>query len=308
MLKEIQIEDLYGLYSYNLTMLSGEEPIRFITGPNGYGKTTILNILNSVFSQDWQKLLSIDFTTVKLMMDDNYSILIERKNVLQDVEEEYDNIPTVDYKLNVSFYMGDAREVSMTVKSGDEDVEQNALSLYLDSHPLYYVSDDRLWKRKDGESFFEKDVKMLRSLLLGNENKLYSDEELNSRVALFEGIVERSEFANKRMEVSKDFGFRFVSADSDRTILDKESQFSSGERHLLVQLFDLLFNAADSSIVLIDEPELSFHLSWQTQFLDNIKSISKLRPFLQFVICTHSTDVFSYKWGYTVDLYEQSKA
>ena len=51
MLKSIYIESLFGLYTYQLDIMpDGSEPIRFITGPNGYGKTTILRILHSIYT------------------------------------------------------------------------------------------------------------------------------------------------------------------------------------------------------------------------------------------------------------------
>ena len=46
MLKSIEIESLFNLYSYTVVLSDESSPyVRFITGPNGFGKTSILNII-----------------------------------------------------------------------------------------------------------------------------------------------------------------------------------------------------------------------------------------------------------------------
>ena len=38
---------------------------------------------------------------------------------------------------------------------------------------------------------------------------------------------------------------------------------SSGELHLFIIFYEIIFNTYKNSLILIDEPELSFHISWQ---------------------------------------------
>ena len=79
---------------------------------------------------------------------------------------------------------------------------------------------------------------------------------------------------------------------------------SSGEQHILILAYELLFKAPENSLVLIDEPEISFHLRWRMNFFENICSIIDSRH-LQCIVSTHSPQIFSSKWNYTEDLYEQ---
>ncbi|MCD8312963.1 MAG: ATP-binding protein, partial [Bacteroidales bacterium] len=60
MLQSIYIKNLFGLYTYTID-LKPDAKIRFITGPNGYGKTTILNALEDVFTGDFKNLVKIHF-------------------------------------------------------------------------------------------------------------------------------------------------------------------------------------------------------------------------------------------------------
>ena len=62
---------------------------------------------------------------------------------------------------------------------------------------------------------------------------------------------------------------------------------SSGERHLLVMWHELLLCTARGALVLIDEPEISWHVSWQKRFLDDLLRVSTVVGFTT-IIATHS--------------------
>ena len=62
---------------------------------------------------------------------------------------------------------------------------------------------------------------------------------------------------------------------------------SSGERQLVVMLGHLTLNKqlAGSGIFVVDEPELSLHISWQERF---VEAIRQANPSVQIVMATHS--------------------
>ena len=91
----------------------------------------------------------------------------------------------------------------------------------------------------------------------------------------------------------KDFSLRVSKKKGERII---SPQFlSSGEQHELVLFYELLFNVSSNSLILIDEPELSLHVFWQEQFLNDLIEISKFRGF-DILIATHSPDIINDKW------------
>lgn len=65
---------------------------------------------------------------------------------------------------------------------------------------------------------------------------------------------------------------------------------SSGERQLLIIFAHLLFNeyGTRSNVFIIDEPELSLHLSWQEQFVAKALEVS---PNTQLILATHSPEI-----------------
>jgi predicted ATPase len=62
---------------------------------------------------------------------------------------------------------------------------------------------------------------------------------------------------------------------------------SSGEKQIVVMLAHLSLNEnlSDSGVFIIDEPELSLHISWQERFVD---AIQRANPNVQLIMATHS--------------------
>lgn len=132
---------------------------------------------------------------------------------------------------------------------------------------------------------------LLRVLALyvdDTEQKLSVFDDLLRRVTLFADII-NSRFAGsvgpaaKRLSVDREKGLAVMA--NGRSI--PLSALSSGEQHLLVLMFDLLFDVTPGSVVLIDEPELSLHVSWQRRFLSDLERVIELNP-CQVVLATHS--------------------
>jgi predicted ATP-dependent endonuclease of OLD family len=79
------------------------------------------------------------------------------------------------------------------------------------------------------------------------------------------------------------------------------SSLSSGEQHLVALFTHLLFTAAQGSVVLIDEPEISMHAAWKHAFLEDISRVADLAD-LQVILATHSTAIINGRWDLTEEL------
>lgn len=66
----------------------------------------------------------------------------------------------------------------------------------------------------------------------------------------------------------------------------------------------LIFNTKPNSLVLIDEPEISFHPEWQEKFLEIVEQIQALNSF-QLLIATHSPYLIGDRWENVIELAEQ---
>lgn len=125
------------------------------------------------------------------------------------------------------------------------------------------------------------------------------------KLSLFKEFLEDSHLVDKDIEISLRRGYRLISKNPVRTILSYD-MLSSGERHLIMQLMMLLISPQKISLVLIDEPEISFHLMWQMQYLKRISMIQDLRK-CSILVATHSTQIFDSHFELTTDLWRQHK-
>ena len=139
-------------------------------------------------------------------------------------------------------------------------------------------------------------------------------EDSFEKIKIFDGISKKIEillsiinkrFKHKKFFVDREKGFLFRST----LIKDKNreyqsipvSKLSSGEQNELVLFYELLFKSKPSSLILIDEPEVSLHISWQKCFIEDLKEIATLNN-LRFIIATHSPDIISNNWDLKVEL------
>lgn len=136
-----------------------------------------------------------------------------------------------------------------------------------------------------------------------SKKKLLPYEELAKKISLFMDIMS-SRFKHKRIRITKDEGIAFTSTIAYQTgipqLIELE-KLSSGEQHELVLFYKLIFDSHQGDLILIDEPELSLHISWQTQFIPDLKRVATLRKF-SAVIATHSPDIISSNWDLRVEL------
>lgn len=381
MLHSLYIESLFDIYTYDIDLTDTDgKGLKFITSPNGYGKTTILNIIHALYSKNWSYFLQLSFRNIRFTFDELILQIIQHKESLQ--EEKSDEI---EQRTCMEFIMTDLEgrpieEYDHANKEDNNDPDSpfgNPLRLYSGIQPCYFIHDNRLYKQnisKLADNTPEKqtavianaeDLKnklanaknriadMLTNLMFGKpisqeeyqaayeELKPFIDnlvkyglmktgilaeyqennavylraiiqviqqiktdfEPFIQKLQLFENIIARSEFSYKRASIHLNYGYRFVAENKEHTILSL-STLSSGEQHILIMIYEMLFTAPEESLVLLDEPELSFHFLWQSNFLSYLRDIQQLRPRLQWVICTHSPQIFGRKWELTTDLYQ----
>lgn len=150
------------------------------------------------------------------------------------------------------------------------------------------------------DAITESNRQNLSLYAIDTEEKLNALSSLSSSINLFRNLIDKN-FNNKRIAFNKDYGFRFVATYSDSTILPQS--LSSGEQHELVMFYDLIFNASENTLILIDEPELSLHIKWQLDYVDELLQIISATKF-SAVLATHSPQIIHDKWDLTVSLSE----
>ena len=99
MLKNISIKKLFNIFDYEIQF--NEKNVNILTGPNGYGKTTILNIIYALSNNNFYyfiklpfELIKIDFGSFKItftklsdketeiIINNNDPVILDTKNIL----------------------------------------------------------------------------------------------------------------------------------------------------------------------------------------------------------------------------------
>lgn len=129
------------------------------------------------------------------------------------------------------------------------------------------------------------------------DEKLAVFDEVSEQLRILTDII-NERFKFKTLAVNKNDGFILHAQDGSQI---PPANLSSGEQHELVLFYQLLFYVDPNSLILIDEPELSLHVTWQRNFLSDIQRITELREF-DVLLATHSPQIIGDKYDWMVDL------
>jgi len=94
-------------------------------------------------------------------------------------------------------------------------------------------------------------------------------------------------FADKRVRISSDEGFVIETEEGDAV---EERQLSSGEYHLTYLMVCALTTRRRGTVIAIDEPELSMHVSWQRRLIRALCDCA-LGAQPQYIFATHSPEI-----------------
>lgn len=381
MIKALYIENLFHSFNYKLNFEDGSEPsIKFITGPNGFGKTTLLNFIDALLGdikEKWIVFCSKPFKSLQFVFSEEMYILQQNVVVLNEDEESDEDI-VKNISLQLRCTKGLCLEVSFSRKSDRSKWKMgriikgemyNEFELFKHNQNVVYIEDTRLYndknkemlaieeyrndfvkqwnlvaekikrilqqnnfpskkisqsdysrKKKANASFFkllkkfdlidvdipsyEKNNQFSVANFFCNLERIKKEESnFVKKTNVFFNLIENAYFFNKVMRFNRAWGFAFHST-QDGSFLNLQD-LSSGEKQLLTIYYKFLFDSFENSIVLIDEPEISFHMSWQITFLQNIKKICKQNN-LQCIVATHLPQIFNLDFEMSIDLFEVS--
>lgn len=421
-IQSINIDDLFGQFSYQIKF-DLDSNLTFLTGPNGYGKTTILEIINAISKKDFFFFYQLDFKKIVLLLEKNHRIVIESQNDEKIAEDDDLNFEVFGHKLVSFAYVTDDnisakldindRNISKAIRSiahynrvrqkiydyNSEDMRQfvsqnpefnellvldqgaKPFLILLESLQVQYIPVSRRMSRTDVDNevstidsinnvlkeylnrtlfdYYAASSKLYSELIRNvlSRTKIYTkkqydklkdelqdkindiqkygilrekislydynddhavilseyidllDEGLSSygeilrKLNLFSDLIKKKEFANKRIEITPGAGISVILSDGRIIGLN---QLSEGEKNEIIILYCLIFERNSNSILLIDEPENSLHVAWQSQMIEDIEQIAKITN-LQVVIATHSPQILRHSYKKAVDLFGETK-
>jgi predicted ATP-dependent endonuclease of OLD family len=179
---------------------------------------------------------------------------------------------------------GKLRDAKTTWENISNQLEKSGL-IESDEKPVYRL--DELEKLSDALDD-KSDLRVLVSESLSDVQGIVDNlKRANQPFETFRSLANKS-FYEKQLFFDRETGYRLCTATGINARDIPLQTLSSGEMHQLVLLYDLIFETKDSKLVLIDEPEISFHPEWLAAFHENLEELNSGRNNRGFLISTHS--------------------
>ncbi len=271
-IKRIELSGLLDKYSLNWEL---NDDVNILVGINGSGKSTVLRSIDALLSKKYSylnnKKTGINIS-IKLIIGDLYQeeglseatdTISYEKGITQgtDIKVKYDFITTFDIPIR------DKKAFRQTETPLDKEL--NDL--------IYTVGKER-------PSFSNYRFKAT--------NFPTEAKKINTRIKnLFKFIDEIFSETNKKINIDPDTNEVYFRRNGSHITME---QLSSGEKQILIILFSVFLMEEQPYILLMDEPDISLHISWQQKLIDIIHG---LNPNCQLIMSTHSPSIFGKGWG-----------
>lgn len=211
----------------------------------------------------------------------------------------------------IDLYKNTQKRDAKQIREQLQELEQKRKDL----EKIGLIVDDRETLRFSSDEDFPTDaLPVLEIYIEDNKKKLAAYDKLKVQIdLLLKAINESNAFANKKLVIQTNKShsinpyaalkaapkaLKFLTNDGREIPLER---LSSGEKHAVILFYNLIFNSKEDSLVMIDEPEISLHISWQQHFISSLLEICKENR-LYAVIATHSPDIVNGHWDLLVNL------
>jgi ABC-type ATPase involved in cell division len=263
---KLDITGLFGRTDFTLEM---DRPVKYLTGLNGAGKTTILRLLTAIYCRDSKTISNIPFETLSYD-DGDYSFMTYKKTPDGAVSLP-DKPPAFRY---------------IHVPEQYEHVFRRMHDPYRDkpgSHRLFCL----------------EDTYVMPDMVLGYLTNPKTANLNDERQAMFRLLWEETHGYLRLPEIGAKFPFCFVSKKTGELV--SSEYLSQGEQRWFMLLYAVIFLVQEGDVLMIDSPEKFLHVAWQKRLMDIIGHFLAVRPFY-CLIATHSPMIICEDWENTIDI------
>ncbi|HAS8157102.1 TPA: hypothetical protein I7726_11675 [Vibrio vulnificus] len=209
---------------------------------------------------------------------DKYS-LRQLRHKQRAIKKTFDNldVPSDEFEVKYNEFFDKLENLVKRFERMEED-NRNRREIELDEITSKIMSD-----------WFVNQHQLKRIDRLFSKVEAYQSEKNRSyaRLSRFEMLVNKFLNETGKLVQINNKGHLVVKFSGEERDL---SVLSSGERQIIIMLAHLVLNKRlrKDGVFIVDEPELSLHISWQDMFVDAIQEAS---PGLQIILATHSPSI-----------------
>ena len=231
------------------------DDVNILVGINGCGKTTLLNLMSDYYTG--QKIKKGIAESVSGTAIDSPVTYIRSFDVPANAKKKTESILLQELKHVIN-----------------QNGEGTSFFDYRMKMLNYPDKADMIRKRID--TFF----KLVNTLFKETGKEITIDPQNNTLV-----------FSIRETEGKHLAGNASTGDNSGRKI--QLDQLSSGEKQMLLILTTIFLQEEKPNVLLMDEPEISLHISWQDRLIEWIR---QLNPYCQVILTTHSPNIFANGW------------
>ncbi len=309
-IKSIKIERLYDKYNFEWKL---REDVNILAGDNGSYKTTLLKIIAALCEPDYiPEVFGVKSASANMYDGVNVKYRSFRDSLLRlKKESESDELLNeLATKINADINGQDEKSLAdHTINASIIAIRKNGnkitTSTFKQNRNYSLIAtfdiptktengsalDQQLEKLESEYAYYLSDLSKQLNDIIKSVGKVEMDDmrRIYAQNDLFIEIVNHA-FANTQKVVDTEqskLQFRL-----EREVLDNNKNLSSGEKQFLIIMLTVLLQRKES-ILIMDEPEISMHIDWQRELLNNLQ---KLNPNCQIILATHSPGVVIDGW------------
>lgn len=310
-IKSIKIERLYDKYNFEWKL---REDVNILAGDNGSYKTTLLKIIAALCEPDYiPEVFGVKSASANMYDGVNVKYRSFRDSLLRlKKESESDELLNeLATKINADINGQDEKSLAdHTINASIIAIRKNGnkitTSTFKQNRNYSLIAtfdipiktengsalDQQLEKLESEYAYYLSDLSKQLNDIIKSVGKVEMDDmrRIYAQNDLFIEIVNHA-FANTQKVVDTEqskLQFRL-----EREVLDNNKNLSSGEKQFLIIMLTVLLQRKEESILIMDEPEISMHIDWQRELLNNLQ---KLNPNCQIILATHSPGVVIDGW------------
>lgn len=278
--KHIHIEGLWGKYIVDFPL---NDDVNILVGNNGVGKTTILDIIFSIITDEYDnKIICSKYKKAVLLFEDNIKVEVST--------DDNGNKTAICYKDDIELDHVILNYVAVSNFDTNPVPEEERSRLEANNKDIRTELDLEVYKWLEYYYRYKSGISNVVEKLMAEKKFEEAGEQyslLNKTKDLLNNL-----FQNKKWyEDDEDNKVKFK-LDEDGIIL-KCTDLSSGEKQLLIIFISTLIQNNRKFLVFWDEPEISLHIGWQQQLINTMR---ELNPNMQLIIATHSPALLYGGW------------
>lgn len=247
----------------NLQWNNINDDVNILVGINGCGKTTLLNLISDYYTgQKIKKTLAESVSGTDISSPVTY---IRSFDIPANAKKKTESMLLQELKYIINQNGEGTSFFDYRMKMLNFPQEANTIQQRIDK---FFQLVNSLFEETGKEIMIDPQNNILVFSIKGTEEAIYTSDGLRVFTADNKALYG----AAKKIQLD---------------------QLSSGEKQILLILTTVFLQEEKANVLLMDEPEISLHISWQDRLIELIR---ELNPNCQLILTTHSPNIFANGW------------